>query len=239
MALGDLKQADEYFDRFSKLPPEIFSALAIRWWSPVCYGVYFAARAKWEESNQAFAKILEFMKTFTWHQLEKLVDQNYAWALERQGRFEEARNWRDRIQALLGVIEHEYAHADARLSVLMPRKVHIGEEFEMRLDLVNVARAAVTLAKIGGVTPLEFNVAYLPSFCGLQDGKIAMIEKSIGPFQVEIVKLKIKVDKAGSYVLNPEISYLDDEGKTKTFKTSPITVTCQPVKLAYEALPEE
>jgi KaiC/GvpD/RAD55 family RecA-like ATPase len=64
-----------------------------------------------------------------------------------------------------------------------------------------------------------------------------MKEKSIGPFQVETVKLKLSATKAGSYTLNPEVTYVDDGGKTKAVSPNPITITVQPAKPAYEALP--
>ena len=64
-----------------------------------------------------------------------------------------------------------------------------------------------------------------------------MKEKSVGPFQVETIKLKLKATEVGSYALNPEVFYLDDVGNAKTFKTNPITITAQLTKPTYEVLP--
>jgi KaiC/GvpD/RAD55 family RecA-like ATPase/tetratricopeptide (TPR) repeat protein len=235
--LGDFKNADEYFDRICMLPPEVHSNAHNVVLIPWAKGEYFAAKACWEESNKSFEKLLEFMETVSIHGNEALIRRDYACALEKQGRVEEAKFQRDKAQKLLDQAEKRFARANVQLNLMVSRRVLLGDEFEMRFDLVNVSRAAATLTKIDRAITPEFKVSDLPAYCKLQNGSLEINEKSVGPFQVETLKLKIMVDKAGSYVLNPEVSYLDDEGKTKTFKTGPITVTLQPSKPAYEALP--
>ena len=233
--LGDLKHADEYFDRMTKLSPEILSHFLNITAIAVCKGVYFAAKAQWEESNQCFEELLEYSNTYPGQEITGRA--NYAWALEKQGRAEEARVQRARVERLSEQVEERFGHANVQLSLMVPRKVQVGEEFEMRLDLINVGRKPGLLVKIEGVTLLEFKFPHLPSFCNLQEGSLAIKEKSVGPFQVETVKLKLKATKAGSYNLTPEVVYVDDLGKTKTFKANLITVTAQPAQPAFEALP--
>jgi len=233
--LGDLKHADEYFDRMTKLSPEILSHFLNITAIAVCKGVYFAAKAQWEESNQCFEELLEYSNTYPGQEITGRA--NYAWALEKQGRAEEARVQRARVQKVSERVQEKFGHANVQLSLMVPRKVQVGEEFEMRLDLINVGRKPGLLVKIEGVTLLEFKFPHLPSFCNLQEGSLAIKEKSVGPFQVETVKLKLKATKAGSYNLTPEVVYVDDLGKTKTFKANLITVTAQPAQPAFEALP--
>jgi tetratricopeptide (TPR) repeat protein/KaiC/GvpD/RAD55 family RecA-like ATPase len=236
--LGDFKHADEYLDRITRLSPEVLSQLHVALVAALARGVYFAAKAQWDESNQCFKKLLESLKTkYTFPSVEALVRANHAWALERQGRAEEARVQLDSIQKLLEKAEERFGHANVQLNVMMPRKVQVEEEFEMRLDLVNVGRKPGVLAKIEGAIPSEFKVANLPSFCSLQNGSLNMKDKSVDPFQVETIKLKLEATKTGNYSLNPEVTYLDDLGKTKAFKPNPIIIAAQPAKPAYETLP--
>ena len=236
--LGDLKHADEYFDRMTKLSPEILSHYNNIFVVAVSKGVYFAAKAHWEESNQCFEEVLEYSNTtYAYPGQEIMGRSNYAWALEKQGRAEEARVQRARVQKVSERVQERFGHANVQLSLMVPRKVQVGEEFEMRLDLVNVGRKPCLLVKIEGVTLPEFKFPHLPSFCNLQEGSLAIKEKSVGPFQVETVKLKLKATKAGSYNLTPEVVYVDDLGKTKAFKANLITVTAQPAQPAFEALP--
>ncbi|MGD0450305.1 MAG: BREX system ATP-binding domain-containing protein [Candidatus Bathyarchaeia archaeon] len=239
--LGDLKHADEYFDKMNKLPPESTRASHF---GVVTVGqffreIYYAAKGLWEEFNQSFkeARFEETKLKLNWPLQQIYYKTNYAWVLDKQGRIEEARVQRDEAQKMLDQVEERFGRADVELSVMLPRKVHVGEEFEMRLDLVNVGRTATTLAKIDGALPPEFDMVSLPSYCSQQNGSLEMKEKTVAPFQVETIKLKLKAAKAGSYGLDPEVSYLDDEGKMKASRTSPITVTVQPAKPAYETLP--
>ncbi|MCJ7559400.1 hypothetical protein MUO79_02125, partial [Candidatus Bathyarchaeota archaeon] len=235
--LGDLKHAEDSFKIMMKMPPELLKRGEVFGFIAVTKAVYSAVRGQWEESNQAFEKYAEFLKTFNTPNFEVMFRRDYAWALERQGRVEEARVQRDRVQKLLQQADERFGHANVQLSVMAPRKVQVGEEFEMRLDLVNVGRSPSVLAKVAGATPPEFNVVGLPSFCSLQNSSVEMKEKSVSPFQVETVKLQVNVTKAGSYTLNPEVVYVDDLGNTKTFKANSITVTAQAAKPAYEILP--
>jgi KaiC/GvpD/RAD55 family RecA-like ATPase/tetratricopeptide (TPR) repeat protein len=234
--LGNFKNADEYFDRLSKLPPGVLSNAHNVLFVPLAKGVYFAAKTCWEESNQSFEKLLEYTETHgmpvgAWD------GRWYAWALEKQGRVEEAKVQRDKAQKFLDQAEERFGHANVQLNLMVSRRVLVGEEFEMRLDLVNVGRTVATFITIEGVITPEFNVVSLPSWCSLKNGSLEVKDKSIGPFQVETVELKLKATKAGSYSLNAQSVYVDDLGNKKTFKLNQITITVQPVKPAYEALP--
>jgi pentatricopeptide repeat protein len=237
--LGDLKHADEYFDKMTKLPPEILLMPFFGSLVDSAKAVYFAAKGRWEESNQVFERLVSSrilgLPPPLGYEMGHRGD--YAWTLERQGRFEEARVQRDRIQRMMAQVEETFEHANVQMSIMVLRKVQVGEEFEMRFDLVNASRRPGALVKIAGAVPPEFKTVALPSFCSLQSGSVAMKEKSVDPFQVETVKLKLEATKASSYILNPEVVYVDDLGNTKVFKVNPITVTAQPVKPAYEALP--
>ena len=76
--LGDLKHADEYFDRMSKLPPEVLSQALVSMFIQASKATYFAAKGRWEEANQMFetpalqSGVLPHLR-------------EYSWALERQG----------------------------------------------------------------------------------------------------------------------------------------------------------
>jgi len=235
--LGDLKHADEYFDRMTKLPPEILSHYMNIFAVAVSKGVYFAAKARWEESNQCFEEVLEYSNTTYAYSGQEIIGRsNYAWALEKQGRAEEARVQQDRVQKLYEQTEERFGHANVQLSLMMPRKVQVGEKFEMRLDLVNVARRAGNLTKIEGAIPPEFNVVNLPSYCSLQNGSLEMKNREIGAFQAETVKVTLQAVKAGTFTLNPKAVYIDELGETKTYNLNPALIAVQPAQPTVHVL---
>lgn len=218
--LGDLKCADEYFDRMTKLPPEVLSTWLVGFNVALSKGVYFTAKGRFKESNQIFealAAILEGSPFIT----------EYIWALEKQGRIEEAKVQRDKVQKLLEQTKKWFEHANVQLSVMVPRKVRVGEVFEMRLDLVNAAKNPGTLVKVEGLIPFGCKVISLPSFCSIQNSSIKINNESIDPFQVEPIKIKVSFAKAGVYYLDPCLYYTNDLGEPRMDKAKPITVTVQ------------
>jgi len=226
--LEDLKHADEYFDRMTKLPPGILSNVNVGLHVPASRGIYFAAKYRWEESNQIFEKLIEnFDTTYTSDTFEISTREGYAWALERQGRVEEARVQRDKVQKVLKHVEERFGHTSIQMNLLMPRKVYVGEVFELRLDLVNVARNPGMLVNVEGLLPSGSKVISLPSFCSIKNSSIEMKKKSIDPFQVETIKLRLAILKPGVCNFSPFLFYVDDLGATKTSKVEPITVTAE------------
>jgi KaiC/GvpD/RAD55 family RecA-like ATPase len=115
--------------------------------------------------------------------------------------------------------------------------VAVGQTFETRLDLVNIARTLGVIVKIEDLIPAGFKVTSLPAYCSLQNGSVDMKKRKIGPFQVETVKLTLQATEAGVFSLNPQVVYIDDLGETKTCNPSPITITVQPVQPKYEVQP--
>jgi tetratricopeptide (TPR) repeat protein len=218
--LGDLKRADEYFDRLTKLPPEVLSTLNVRVNVALSKGVYYAAKDRWKESNQIFEALAANLEG-------SLFIIDYIWALEKQGRIEEARFQRDKVQKMFKWAEERFEHANVQLSVMAPRMVQVGEVFEMRLDLVNVAKNSGTPIKIEGLIPSGCKVISLPSFCSTQYSSIKMNNKRIDPFQVETIKIKMSFEAAGVYDLDPCLYYTDDVREPRTAKAKPITITVQ------------
>jgi KaiC/GvpD/RAD55 family RecA-like ATPase len=157
------------------------------------------------------------------------VKSQFAWALERQGRVEEAKALREDIQKTEREVEERYAHVSLQARLMARREVRVGEEFEMRLDLVDVSRKPGLLVKAEGVIPSEgFKVTALRPSCSLQNGIVDMKNREIRPFQVETVKLTLQAGKAGAFTLNPKVIYVDDFGENKTSNLNSITVTIKP-----------
>ena len=121
---------------------------------------------------------------------------------------------------------------------MIRREVTVGEEFEMRLDFVNVSKKPGSLVKTEGVIPSEgFKVTALPSWCSLQNGSLEMKNREIGSFQVETIKLTLQAVKAGTFTLNPKAVYIDEMGETKTVNLNPVAITVQPAQQIIHVIP--
>jgi hypothetical protein len=126
-------------------------------------------------------------------------------------------------------VEERFGHVSLEASLMVRREATIGEELEMRLDLVNASRKPGLLVKVEGVIPSEgFKVAVLPPWCSLQNCCIEMKKREIGAFQVVTAKLTLQAFKTGVFTLNPKIVYLDELGETKTSSLQPVKIHVEP-----------
>jgi tetratricopeptide (TPR) repeat protein/KaiC/GvpD/RAD55 family RecA-like ATPase len=237
--LGDTKQAQEYFDDLMKLPLEVQLHQFVGGGGQIAKAVFAGMKGQWEESNQRFKELFELLKVSLNKDLgmEIFLKSQFAWALERQGRFGEAKVLLEEVQRSSRESEDRFAHVSLEASLLVRRQVVVGEEFEMRLDLVNVSRKPGVLLNVKGLVLPELAVTSLPANYCLENGSLETKNRSIGPFQVETLKLKIKASKPGTLTLNPQVTYIDELGETKTCKPNPITITVQPAQPKYEVLP--
>ena len=230
--IGDLKKANHYFDLLmKKIPPKILFSPRNAPWVALAEAVLYAAKSKWKDADQSFQKAFEISKRGMWQHLniESIFSKNYIWALELQGRTEEAEHERKRIQETTAKIVERFAHADLQADLIMKRRIIIDEENELRLDLVNVGRGSSSIIKIKDLIPSkEFKVIDFPSYCCLKNGDVEMEGRKIGAFQVETIKLSVKGVKADVFSLNPTVVYVDDLGETKTCKPKPISIIVNP-----------
>jgi tetratricopeptide (TPR) repeat protein/KaiC/GvpD/RAD55 family RecA-like ATPase len=190
----------------------------------------FTAKGQWKEANKIFeehkpVKVFGSAISVQWK-------AHYAWALGKQGRHDEAKKLleelneaREKVKEKRKTIEHSKI-----LSYLMARKeVGVGEELDVRFDLVNVAKYPALLVNVKGLFPPDFKSEALPPHCCIQNGTMEFNGKKVEPFTSESIKFRIHVDKPGVFTLNPEVVYIDDMGVTKISKSKPITLIAHPM----------
>jgi predicted ATPase len=232
--LGDLENAEENFKKLMNFPAEVLATpiTGIAFFVALSGAVFFAAKNQWIEANQGFEKaFVELRRSGQSKGWDVLLRQHYSWALERQGRVEEAKVQLEEVQKLYRAVEERFGHVSLEASLMVRREFRVGEEFEMRLDLVNVSKKPGLLVKAQGVVPSDgFRVTALSPWCNLQNSSIEMKNTEIGAFQVETVKLSLQAVKAGTFTLNPKVAYVDELGETKTVNLNSATVTVQPAQ---------
>jgi tetratricopeptide (TPR) repeat protein len=229
--IGDLKKANQYFNTLMRIPPKILFDPRYAPFVASAEAVLFAAKSQWKEANQSFQKAFEVSKKglFLHLNLELFLRQIYIWALELQGRTEEAEIQRKLVQETIAKTVQMFAHADLQADLVMKKGINVDEENELRLDLVNVGRGFASIIKIDGLVPSDgFKVVAFPSYCCLQNGDLEMNGRGMGAFQVYPVKLTVKAVKTGVFTLSPSVVYVDDLGETKTCKPQPVKIIVDP-----------
>ena len=240
--LGDLNHAEEYLAKIENLPPELRETPELNRGVAGrnrmrAQAVLFAARDNMKKADEYFKKGLEQSKTET-ISAQISVRRDYAWALNRQGRTEEANILLQEIDKITEEVERNFAHVAVQASLMAQRKIFAGEEFDISLDLVNVSKETGSLAMIEGLVSQEFEVIDPPAKYAVENGCVDMKGKSIGPFKVETIKLGLKALKPGSFNLNPQVTCVDESGETKACRTNRVTITVEPAKPKFEILPD-
>jgi tetratricopeptide (TPR) repeat protein len=219
--LGNLERADKYFDEMTKLPPEVISTWNVKLNVAISKGVYFTAKGRWKESNQIFESLpAAFLENSPFI-------REYIWALEKQGRTDEAKMQWDKAQKKIEQNKKWLNHANMQVSAMAPMKVLTGEVFEVRLDIVNVSKNPRTLVKLEGLMPSGSKIISLPSFCSIQNSSINMNNRVIGPFQVVTIKAHALCASAGVYHFEPRLYYNTELGKSMSDKAKPFTIAVQ------------
>ncbi len=126
-----------------------------------------------------------------------------------------------------------FEHANIQAHLTASEEVTIGEELEVRLDLVNVAKNFGLLVRADNLVSPSFKVTALPSQYSIENGSIDMKGKRLEPLKVESIKLSLQATEAGVIELSPQVVYVDEVGKFGTCRPEPVTITVHP-KLAFE-----
>jgi tetratricopeptide (TPR) repeat protein len=120
----------------------------------------------------------------------------------------------DSTEKAAGLNDFESVNIRARLSV--PHEFVPCEEFQVKLDLVNVGRKPGLLVRVEGLTPRKCRVLKVPSSCTLEDNSLNMQGRRLDPLSVETVSVWIQVEGLADLTLAPRVVYVDELGNFKT-----------------------
>jgi tetratricopeptide (TPR) repeat protein len=131
----------------------------------------------------------------------------------------------------VGLERFEHTVIEAYLTA--SQEVKVGQEFEVRLDLVNVAQNFGLLVRIEDIVTPSLEVTALPPQHRIENGSLDMKGKRLEPLRVESVKLSLRPTEAGVISLNPRVIFVDELGKFKICTPKPATITVHP-KLSFQ-----
>jgi len=193
---------------------------------------YFSARGEWREANQLYE---EAMKVYEGGQIRGDMNMSvagermgYCWALLQQGRVEDAKLQYSLAKQTLDNLDKRFLHTNILGHLIAPLKVGLFTEFDMRLDLVNVAKNSGILITIENIIPNNFEVIHIQPNYNIQNDSIVLNKKIIEPFTDEVITLSVKTSKTGTFNLNPKLIYVDDLGETRTCQIDPVSITIHP-----------
>ncbi|MEJ2241555.1 MAG: AAA family ATPase [Candidatus Bathyarchaeota archaeon] len=239
--IGDLKQANYYFDILMEMPSEVLSNSRNALLIAHTEAVMFTTKKQWKKADQKYLEALEMSKTKYWKFLrivEFQIRDHYVWALDLQGRSDEAKIQRELIKKGINESRKNFVHTYLHIDLMVQRKIEVDEEVELRLDLVNISKSSCSIIKIEDLIPnKEINFTELPSSWIFNVDNLEMEKTEIAPFQIKTVKLKFKPIKVGTFKFCPKITYIDDLGNIRISSPKSITVNVQQAKPSFKVLP--
>jgi tetratricopeptide (TPR) repeat protein len=119
-----------------------------------------------------------------------------------------------------------FEQADIQANMIARQKeLRVGEPLDLEIELVNAGKAPALLIKVNEVIPEGFDLTEKPETYRVEDSYIDMKGKRLGPLKTEELRLVLKPKIQGIFALKPTILYLDENGKYKSHKPEPVTIT--------------
>jgi hypothetical protein len=120
----------------------------------------------------------------------------------------------------------KFEHAEIQAKIITHQKeLHVGDNFNLEIELVNAGKGPALLNKIVQVFPEGFEILEKPEMCRIEDGCLNLKGKRLDPLKIEELKLLLKPKVKGVFTVEPKILYLDENGKYKSHEPQPITVS--------------
>jgi hypothetical protein len=110
----------------------------------------------------------------------------------------------------------------------------VGDEFDFRLDFVNVSRIKGFLVRVENVIPPNFNFCNLQAAYVLTKGSLDLKNQPIEPFQTVTIKFTLQAVKEGNYFFSPELFYEDKTKNIKVHKFKPVNIKINPALQSNE-----
>ena len=130
----------------------------------------------------------------------------------------------------VGLERFEHAAIEANI-VLSSKEAKAGENFNLEMQIVNVGKEAVLLAKVEQLLPEGFELVAKPSDCHVEDAYLNMKGKRLDPVKTEKIRLVLRSFDKGTFEIKPRIFYVDENGRQLLYEPKPVTIQVSEVAL--------
>ena len=240
--LGDLENAEKHYFEIKRLFPDESKAGSKLGYAAMikAEALFFAAKKDWEKSNAFFDLSLDLVKGALFARaFEATMRMDYASTLDNQGRSADADFQRAKSLMYTKKIDSQFRNFDLEPSLMLKKESSVGEEFEVRLEIVNVSRCNGFLIAANNLYSPSFNVSKMPTNYVLAKGSLEFRKQSIAPFQILTIKFSLCATKEGVYSFSPKIVYMDETRNCKTCVPKVVTIKISPFDQSKESPSEK
>jgi len=213
--LGQMNQAEVYYKKLEKVFTEttlsgfILARILYLYSKALCRAFQF----QWEEANCYFDEsINSYSNIRPGTGIESIVRQWYSFALLQQGKQEEAAKQLEESAAMKSALQKSFLDINMLVNILVPSKIELNKQFELKLDIINSAASSITILEIADLLPPSFEVSSVkPPINYRGPSKVEPIQ--ISPFQVKSFVFTVKPTTPRVFRLNPKVIYRDSLGQ--------------------------
>ncbi len=120
----------------------------------------------------------------------------------------------------------KFEDASIQATVLTSRTdLRMGEEFELRIELVNAGNRIAQLIRIEGVIPETLELKGEPSIYHMEGSTLNPEGRRLGPLKTETVRMVFRPTQKGRVRFSPRVLYLAESGKRLFSSSDPVELT--------------
>ncbi len=125
-----------------------------------------------------------------------------------------------------------FEHADIQANLIQHEKeIRVGEDLNLEMQIVNVGKETVLLAKVKDILPAGFQLVAKPEYCRFEDAYLDLKGKRLDPLKTEEIRLVLRSFDKGTFEITPRIVCVDENGHKMFRGPEPVTVTVSEVAL--------
>jgi len=130
----------------------------------------------------------------------------------------------------VGLERFERADVQAKL-VQEEKEIRIGEDFNLEMQIVNVGKEAVQLARLEEIIPADFLLVAKPDYCRCEDAYLDMKGRRLDPLKTEEIGLVLRPLYNGTFKITPRVVCIDETGHQIFRGPDPVTINVLEVVL--------
>jgi tetratricopeptide (TPR) repeat protein/KaiC/GvpD/RAD55 family RecA-like ATPase len=119
-----------------------------------------------------------------------------------------------------------FEHASVRAKLILPKKeIRVGEDFTLEIQITNVGKEAVLVAKVEGFLPTGFELIAMPEkCCSFEDTYLDMKGIQLDPLKTEEIRIVLRSFSKGTFEMKPRIVYVGETGEQMVSELEPATI---------------
>jgi len=102
--------------------------------------------------------------------------------------------------------------------------IELGENVHLEIELENVGKVPVLLARIEEVIPNGFELVAHSDNCDMVNTSLDMHAKRLDPYATENIGITLRATQRGQVIVTPKITFVCETGRKMSYKPEPISI---------------